>query len=235
MAADRLTVRTWTIAAVAVLLSVGVAVAGWRWWTERYTVTVEDDGAAITRVVAATLRGAGALKVATLAGTVQSTAADTRLGGLLSTDQVMKAPFAVDYLVDLRRLGANDLHWDAARRRLVVDAPAVTVAPPNVDEAHRTAVRTRGLYVTRGAGEELARKVALGAARAAAAEANRPERIAQARENARRALGRLLSAPLAAAGLRVASVEVRFPDERDRSTERWDQSRSPAEVLGDVR
>lgn len=93
MAADRLTVRTWTIAAVAVLLSVGVAVAGWRWWTERYTVTVEDDGAAITRVVAATLRGAGALKVATLAGTVQSTAADTRLGGLLSTDQVMKAPF----------------------------------------------------------------------------------------------------------------------------------------------
>lgn len=231
MAADRVTVRAWTIAVVAVLIAAAMAFAGWRWWNERYTVAVEDDGAAVTQVVAATLRGTSALKVATLSGIVQSSAADTRLGGLLSTNQVLKAPFTVDYFLNVQRLGARDLDWNADTRTLTVDAPDVTVAPPNIDEAHRYLVRTRGLIVTRGAAEELSRKTALGAARSAAAAANRPERVAQARESARRALGRLLSAPLAAAGLKVARVEVRFPDERNRSTERWDTSRSPAEVL----
>ena len=235
MAADRLTVWAWSIALVASLLAVGMAVVGWRWWNERYTVAAQDDGAAVTGVVAATLRGASALKVATLSGTVQSTAADTRLGGLLTSDQVMKAPFTVDYHLDLQRLRPGDLHWNARTRRLVIDAPDIRVAAPNIDEAHRYLVRTRGVLVTRGASEELARKVALNADRAARTEAQRPERIARARDNARRALGDLLSAPLDAAGLDVASVEVRFPDERNRSTERWDQSRSPAEVLGDPR
>lgn len=235
MAADRLTRRAWAIVVVASLLAVGMAAVGWRWWTERYTVTVEDDGASVTRVIAATLRGTSALKVATLSGTVQSSAADTRLGGLLSSDQVMKAPFTVDYQLDTQGLAASDLHWNATTRRLVIDAPDVTVTPPNIDEAHRYLVRTRGILVTRGASEELARKAALGADRAARAEARRPERMAQARDSARRALGRLLAAPLAAAGLDVASVEVRFPDERNRSTERWNQSRAPAEVLGNAR
>lgn len=235
MAADRLTVRAWSIAIVASVLAVGMAVAGYRWWTERYTVTAQDDGVAITGVVAVTLRGTSALKVATLSGTVQSSAADTRLGGLLSSDQVMKAPFSVDYTLDMQDFDASDLHWNATTRRLVIDAPDVTPAAPNINEAHRYLMRTRGVLVTRGASEELARKVALGAERAARVEAQRPERVAQARTSARRALGRLLAAPLAAAGLDVAAVEVRFPDERNRSTERWDQSRSPAELLGRAR
>lgn len=235
MATDRLSIRTWTIAAVAVIAAAAIAFAGWRWWNERYTVAVqEDSGAAVTEVVAATLRSASALKVATLSGTVQSSAADTRLGGLLSSDQVMKAPFTVDYFVNVRRLDASDLHWNRATRTLAIDAPDVTAAAPNVDAAHRYLVRTRGLLVTRGAAEELSRKVALGAARAATAEAAKPERRAQARESARRALDRLLAAPLAAAGLDVARVEVRFPDERGRSTERWDMSRAPADVLGNT-
>lgn len=235
MAADRIARHAWAIAAIAALLAIGMAVAGWRWWAERYTVTPEDDGYAVTRVVAATLRGTSALKVATLSGTVQSSAADTRLGGLLSSDQVMKAPFTVDYQLDLTRFGPSDLHWNGKTRRLVIDAPDVTAAPPNIDEARRYMVRTRGVLVTRGAGEELARKTAVGADRAATAEAHRPERVDQARASARRALGRLVAAPLTAAGLNVASVEVRFPDERNRSTERWDQSRAPSEVLVNAR
>ena len=229
--ADRVSRRLWIIVAIAALIAAVLAIAGYSWWSERYTVTVEEDGAAVTQVVVATLRGASALKVATVSGVVQSSAADTRLGGLLSSDQVMKAPFSVDYFLDLRALRAADLRWDPAARRLTIDAPDVTIAPPNIDEARRTLVRTRGLLVTRGAGEELQRRTALGAERAARAEANRPERVRQARDHARRALERLLSVPLDAAGLRVASVEVRFPDERNRSREQWDMSRRPAEVV----
>jgi hypothetical protein len=223
--------RVWAILAVAALIAAGLAFAGYRWWAQRYTVTVEEDGAAVTQVVVATLRGTSALKVATVSGVVQSSAADTRLGGLLSSDQIIKAPFSVDYMLDLRGLRPGDLRWDPAARRLTIDAPDVTVAAPNVDEARRTLVRTRGLFVTRGAAEELQRRTALGAERAARAEANRPERVRQARDHARRALERLLSAPLSAAGLRVASVEVRFPDERNRSREQWDMSRPPAEII----
>lgn len=232
--ADRVSRRAWAIVAIAMLIAAGLAFAGWRWWTERYTVSVEEDGTAVTQVVVATLRGASALKVATVSGVVQSSAADTRLGGLLSSDQVIKAPFSVDYMLDLRGLRQSDLRWDAVARRLTIDAPDVTIAAPNVDEARRSVVRTRGLFVTRGAAEELQRRTALGAERAARAEANRPERVRQARDHARRALERLLSAPLAAAGLRVASVEVRFPDERNRSREQWDMSRPPAEVVNQL-
>jgi hypothetical protein len=229
--ADRVSRRVWGILFVAALIAAGLAFAGYRWWTERYTVTVQEDGTAVTQIVVATLSGASALKVATVSGVVQSSAADTRLGGLLSSDQVMKAPFSVDYMLDLRGLRPSDLQWDAAARRLTIDAPDVTVSPPNIDEARRTLVRTRGLFVTRRAAEELQRRTALGAERAARVEANRPERIRQARDHARRALEQLLSAPLAAAGLRVASVEVRFPDERNRSREQWDMSRPPDEVV----
>lgn len=232
--ADRVSRRVWAILAAAALIAAGLAFAGYRWWLQRYTVTVEEDGAAVTQVVVATLRGASALKVATLSGVVQSSAADTRLGGLLSSDQVMKAPFTVDYMLDLRGLRPSDLRWDPAARRLTIAAPDVTVAAPNIDEARRTLVRTRGLFVTRGAAEALQRRAALGAERSARAEASRPERVRQARDHARRALERLLSAPLAAAGLRVASVEVRFPDERNRSTERWDMSRPPTEVVNQL-
>lgn len=222
--------------ALIALLAVIAACAAYfvyRDYTQRYAVTVEDDGRAVTRVIAATLRDTSELKVSTLSGTVQSSAADARLWGMLQSDQVVKAPFTVDYLVDLRRLGARDLSWDANRRTLTVDVPDIVTGQPNIDLGHRTLVQTRGLVVTRGAAEELARRVSLGASRAATVEATRPKRIAQAREAARRAIGALLSAPLAAAGLR-ATMDVRFPDERNRSTEQWDRSRSPTEILGNA-
>ena len=41
-----------------------------------------------------------------------------------------------------------------------------------------------------------------------------------------------MTAPLEAAGQSGARVIVTFPAERGRSRERWDQSKTPAEVLG---
>ena len=55
--------------------------------------------------------------------------------------------------------------------------------------------------------------------------------IAQARNNARAALANLLRAPLAAAGKGAVNVEVRFPADGMKSNERWDESRSLAQVL----
>lgn len=220
-------------------LLAALALAGWlayQRYTEQYVVTQEDNGAAVTRVIAARFSAASNLKVAELSGTIQSTASDVRGYGFLRSDQVVKAPFSVDYFVDVGRIGSDDIQWVEDTRTLIVDAPDVTVAKPNVDESQRTLVRTKGVFVTRGAGETLSRRTSQAAQTKARAEASSPERLAQARENARGALARLLGAPLETLGYGDARVVVTFPPER-RATDRdrWDVTAPVDEVLANRR
>ncbi|WP_294323864.1 DUF4230 domain-containing protein [uncultured Sphingomonas sp.] len=225
---------------VAVVVLLALAVGGWALWRhyeEKYTVTTEpDSGQAVTRIITARLSGASALKVASLSGTLQATASDVRGFGWLRSDQVVKMPYSVDYFVDLGGIGEGALSWSADTRTLVVDAPDVTVAKPNIDEAGRTLVQTNGLYVSREAASALAQRVSAVAQGRAEREARSPERLAQARELARAGLARVLAAPLAAAGEGDVRVVVTFPAERSaRGGERWDVSAPPAEVLGNRR
>ncbi|MEP9400741.1 DUF4230 domain-containing protein [Sphingomonas sp. VNH70] len=226
--------------ATALLIAVVAGIGGWfgyQRYAERYAVTTEPDtGEAVTRIVTARLSGASSLKVATLSGTLQARATDTRGFGLLKSDQVVKMPYAVDYFVDVSRIGPGDISWSAQNRTLVIDAPDVTVAPPNIDEAARTLVRTQGLYVSREASEALFQRTSAAAQAKAQGEARSPERLAQAREKARAALATLLGSPLAAMGYGDARVLVTFPAERGgRGGERWDVSADPADVLANRR
>lgn len=225
---------------VAIVVLLALAVGGWMLWQryeDKYTVTTEpDSGQAVTRIITARLSGASALKVASLSGTLQATASDVRGFGWLRSDQVVKMPYSVDYFVDLGRIGEGALSWSADTRTLVVDAPDVTVARPNIDEAGRTLVQTNGLYVSREAAAALAQRVSTVAQTRAEREARSPERLAQARELARAGLARLLAAPLVAAGEGDVRVVVMFPAERGvQGGERWDVSAPPAEVLGNRR
>ena len=113
----------------------------------------------------------------------------------------------------------------------MVDVPDVTVGQANVDEAARTVSETRGLVVTRDAADRLAQIVSQRAQATAAAEARKPAQLALARDNARKALGRLLAAPLAAAGQDDVRVVLAFPFERNAQAEEWDRSRRVDEVL----
>jgi hypothetical protein len=203
-------------------------------YSRDYAVSTEEDGGAVTRVVASTFSRASALKVATFAGTVQSVARDSRGLGWLNSERVSKMPFSVDYFIDVSAVTPADISWNAGDGALTVNVPDISVARPNIDEARRTMVQTRGMFVTRGAAEELARRSSISAQRDVAADAMKPERLALARENARRALRNLLGAPLAAAGMPVRSFTLRFPAER-RDDEQWDLSRSPKDVLAKPR
>lgn len=222
------------LAAVAV-----IALVAWIAWdrvAETRLETLPDDGGSpVTQVVTARLAGASALKVAELTGTVQATASDTRGLGMLRSDQVVKMPYSVDYFVDLSRLDAANLQWNAQTRTLIVDAPDVTAAPANTDEGRRSLVKTSGVLVTRGAAEVLSQRTSARATAVAEREAKSPERMAQARELGRTAIARLLAQPLAAAGIGDARVVVTFPPDRAASNrERWDVSRSPQQVARDV-
>lgn len=221
---------------VAVVLICGAVLAalliGYRTYTERYTVQTEGrDGLAVARVVRATLTKGSDLKVSTLHGTVQSVASDSRGFGLVNSNRVMKAPFEVDYFVDVSGLAPGDFIWNEQLKTLTVNAPGVRLGKVNVDESRTYLDRTTGLFVTRDAMAKMQRQASAGAERVAAQEARKPERIAAARRNARSALTALFAGPLTAAGLGEVTVKVVFPGENRVRDQQWDMSRSLEEVL----
>jgi hypothetical protein len=227
---------------IAALLVAVLGVGGWmalQAYRERYVVTEAADrpgGPAVTQLVSARLAGMRQLKVAELSGTIQATASDVRGLGWLRSDQVVKMPYSVDYFVDLSTLGADDMAWSADTRTLVVDAPDVMVGKANTEEGRRTLVRTTGMFVTRAAAEQLSRRTSQNAQAKAEEEANSPERLAQAREHAKRAIVAMMSGPLGAVGYGDARIVVTFPPERrGQDGERWDQSRNPRDVLAEPR
>ena len=225
------------VALALLILAVGAAMlVGWQRYNRDYVVSVEDDGSAVTKIIAERITGASALRVSRLNGTIQSTAQDVRGFGLLKSDQVVKMPYSVDYFVDLSGLSARDLEWNPKTRTLIVNAPDVRPDTPNVDESRRTLVRTSGVFVTRQAGEELSRRASAHAQARATASSRSPERMAQAREYGRAAIGKLMAAPLSAAGYGDARVIVTFPPERrGRNGERWDVTTPINEVLANKR
>ena len=223
---------------VAILVIIGAMVAGriaWDKYNESYAITKEADGRAITRIVSAKFAGASAIKVGALTGTVQASATDTRGFGMFTSDKVVKAPFSIDYFVDMSKLPADAYVWDAERRILTIEAPDIVAAAPNIDWAAQTANRTRGLVVTRDAADQLNRQTSVNARRAAVAEGIKPEHMAAARENARRVLADLASAPIAATGEQDIRVVVRFPFDTRGSGEQMDRSRTPEEVFANRR
>jgi hypothetical protein len=185
----------------------------------------------IARVLSATFSRQNALKVGEVSGKFDVTSVDPGMIRILKSSQKVTLPFSIDYSVDLSGLDASDYRWDAEHRRLLVEAPAIKVGDPNVDESRRSTIATSGIFVTREAADNLSRRAAGLANRAAVKEANKPEHLAKARENARASIASLLETPLEVAGLGNVEVVVRFPGEGTRNTERWDTSPSIAEVL----
>jgi hypothetical protein len=185
----------------------------------------------IARVLSATFSRQNALKVGEVSGTFDVTSVDPGMIRILKSSQKVTLPFSIDYSVDLSGLDPSDYRWDAEHRRLLVEAPAIKVGDPNVDESRRSTIATSGIFVTREAADNLSRRAAGLANRAAVKEANKPEHLARARENARASIASLLETPLEVAGLGNVEVVVRFPGEGTRNTERWDTSPSIAEVL----
>ncbi|QIL02365.1 DUF4230 domain-containing protein [Sphingomonas sinipercae] len=185
----------------------------------------------VARVISATFSRQNALKVGEVSGMFDVTTVDPGALSILRSSQKVKLPYSIDYSVNLAGLDADDYRWDAERKTLLVEAPPVTVGRPNIDESRRQTLATSGLFVTRGAADNLSRRAAGLANQAAVKEANKPEHLAKARDNARQAIAATLQTPLEVAGLGDVKVVVRFPTDGYRDKERWDVSPSMAEVL----
>ena len=66
------------LAALLVLMIGGALLLGLRSYDRDYVVSVEDDGSAVTKIIADRFAGASSLKVSEMSGTIQSSRESTR-------------------------------------------------------------------------------------------------------------------------------------------------------------
>ncbi len=187
----------------------------------------------LARVLSATFEKQSKLSVGEVKGALDITTVDPGVVRFLRSAQKVTLPYSVGYELDVSGLDTGDYRWDAERRRLRVTIPDVVATTPNIDETRRRTLATAGMFVTREAYDNLNRRAAVLATRAANTEAQKPEHLNAARANARAAVTRLLEAPLSVAGLGDVEVEVAFPFDGVAAGEQWDVSPSIAEVLAE--
>lgn len=157
------------------------------------------------------------------------TSKQSRLG--FTAQKTMIMPGSVRYEVDLSKLRQEDVEWDAVSKRLTVRLPQVEATEPAVDINAIRQYDNGGILLSvtdiggklddanRAAGQqELLR------------QAQSAPYMRMARDATRKAVESSFVMPLKAAGI-DASVRVIFPDEANRPTERWDESRRPEDVL----
>ncbi len=218
---------------VAGILIAILLVFGYLFWQRRAAQQEEyQTSLGIARVLSATFQATDRLEVGRVDGALDVTTVDPGLFRFLRSAQKATLPYSVTYQLDLSKLGTDDYRWDADKRILRVTIPDVVPTAPNIDETKRRTLATDGVFVTREAYDNLNRRAAVLATRAADTEAKKPEHLNAARANARKAVAKMLEAPLSVAGLGDVTVEVAFPFDGVTRSEHWDVSPSIAEVLG---
>ena len=231
---DTLTRKPIDRTLIAAVLIAILLVFGYFFWQRRAAQQEEyQTSLGLARVLSATFQATDRLEVGRVDGALDVTTVDPGLFRFLRSVQKATLPYSVAYQLDLSKLDTDDYRWDADKRVLRVIIPDVAPTAPNIDETKRRTLATDGMFVTREAYDNLNRRAALLATRAAATEAKKPVHINAARDNARRAVANMLETPLSVAGLGDVTVEVAFPFDGARSSEQWDVGPSIAEVLAE--
>ncbi len=157
----------------------------------------------------------------------------TKLG--LSARKTLIMPGTVRYELDLAKLGAEDVRWDARDDTFYVEMPAIEIARPEVHIEQIQTYDDGGILIALTDAEKVLdqanRKKGV---EELAKQAQNPVQMRLAREAARRAVRHNFAIPLQAAGVE-AKIDAFFPYERSRYKERWDYSRPIREVLAEQR
>ena len=137
---------------------------------------------------------------------------DSRLFGALKSRQVAVIPARVDYSIDLDRIEARRLNWNAETETLTVQLPPVRVGVPNLDEARAQYLR-EGAWITRDAQDKLTRANTRLAEQQAMEQAANPVLMKLAQEAGRTAVHQNLAIPLHVAGFGEVKVTIRYDGE----------------------
>ena len=216
---------------VAILLAIALML-GAGFWFLGSTIKQQFQGPTPETVAQASLQGlreqnrlsAFAAKFVAVVTSKQS-----QLG--LTAQKTMIMPGSVRYEVDLSRLRQQDVVWDAANKRLTVTLPPVEATDPAVDLDNIRQYDNGGILLSvTDAGSKLDEANRKAGQQELLRQAQSGQYMRMARDATRKAVESSFVMPLKAAGI-DASVQVLFPDEVNRPTERWDESRRPEDVL----
>ncbi|OAN97513.1 DUF4230 domain-containing protein [Parasphingorhabdus sp.] len=151
----------------------------------------------------------------------------------LSARKTLIMPGTVRYELDLAKLGAKDVRWDASDNTLYVEMPAIEIARPEVHMEQIQTYDDGGILIALTDADNILdqanRKKGVDAL---VKQAQNPLQMKLAREAARQAVRHNFTVPLQASGI-AAKVDAFFPYERSGYTERWDYSRPINEVLAE--
>jgi len=155
----------------------------------------------------------------------------TKLG--LSARKTLIMPGTVRYELDMAKIDADKVRWDASDNTLYVEIPAIEIARPEVQIDRIQTYDDGGILMALTDAEDVLdqanRKKGV---EELAKQAQNPVQVRLAREAARRAVRHNFAVPLQAAGVE-AKIDAFFPYERSRYKERWDYSRPIREVLAE--
>ena len=155
----------------------------------------------------------------------------TKLG--LSARKTLIMPGTVRYELDLAKLEAENVRWDARDNTLYVEMPAIEIARPEVHIEQIQTYDDGGILIALTDAENILdqanRKKGV---EELAKQARNPVQMRLARESARRAVRHNFAIPLQAAGVEV-KIDAFFPYERSRYKERWDYSRPIRKVMAE--
>lgn len=165
------------------------------------------------------------------------TSRQERLGGLVSAERTLVLPGDVRYELDLSKLEAGDVSWDAESKTLEVLLPDIEIAGPEVDLASAREYGEGGvLTAVTDAENVLDRANRRRAVADLRKQASGAMPMGLAREAGRRAVERTFVLPLRAAGYGDARVVAYYPGEKARGRPEYlDHSRSYDEVLEEAR
>lgn len=139
-----------------------------------------------------------------------TTSETSRLG--FSAKRTLILPGDVRYELDLSKLQANDVTWDAGSKTLKVRLPEIEIAGPDVDLAGAQEYGEGGvLSALTNADTQLDSANRGKAVADLRKQAQAPVPMRLARQAARLAVERSFAMPLIAAGFRDAKVVARFP------------------------
>ncbi|MGB5724589.1 MAG: DUF4230 domain-containing protein [Parasphingorhabdus sp.] len=151
----------------------------------------------------------------------------------LSARKTLIMPGTVRYELDLAKLEAENVRWDARDNILYVEMPAIETARPEVHIEQIQTYDDGGILIALTDAEKVLdqanRKKGV---EELAKQAQNPLQMRLARESARRAVRHNFAIPLQAAGVEV-KIDAFFPYERGRYKERWDYSRPIRDVLAE--
>ncbi len=222
--------RNWNIAIVAIILF-AAAVFGYRWYSQNEQEKMALLATNSAAVISVSFKQTKILTVYKAEGKLIAKTGDTNAVGI-GSGQTTRAPFVVDYQLDLQKLSEDSYRWDERTRTMFVTIPNVVAGRPNIDW-QRAQVQQSGFWVSREAGQRLQKRAALQLVNGATNEANKPANLEAARRSAIETVSDLTTAPLKAAGMSNVRIVARFASDRTADS-RWDESRALREVLAEA-